>query len=354
MKKRIKNNKIILSSLIALVFLISLGIYFYYSQTIDYIEKNFNLTNEKTDCKFIRRLDGMCVNKNSTNLWPIAVMIDNHPDAWPQSGLSQAQLVYSTLAEGGATRLLAVFTTNKSMAKIGPVRSARPYYLTWAKELNALYTHSGGSPEALQKIKDWEILNLEEITSYGPLYLWRDKNKFSPHNLFTSNERLELARQDWELKDKTPNYRAWQFSKDATQGNEKITNITINYSPGILFDVEYNYNTTTNSYLRFQNNAPHIDALINEQISVKNLIVQFVPEEKHLDAEDRLHIETLGSSKAWIFLNGQIIKGKWVKENLETRTIFYNESGDEITFLPGNIWVEVAPENRKVEIKVLK
>ncbi len=346
-------NKIYLTSLIILVFLILTGIYFYYTDTINYIEKTLNLIGNKikTDCKFVRHLDGMCVDKNITNLWPIAIMIDNNPDAWPQSGLSKAQLVYNTLTEGGATRLMAVFTTNESLAKIGPVRSARPYYLSWTKELNALYAHSGGSPEALQKIKDLKILNLEEITSYGPLYFWRDKNKFSPHNLFTSNERLELARKDWELNNKTPNYSKWQFSKEKfTQSNQKINKININYSPGILFDVKYKYNTTTNSYLRFQNNAPHIDVLVNKQISTKNLIIQFVPKEKHLDSEDRLHIETLGTGKAWIFFNGQIIKGVWKKDSLEERTLFYNNSNQEIIFTPGNIWVEVVPENRDVEV----
>ncbi len=350
--KKLKNSKIILSSIIILVFLFIISFYFYYTNTINYIENNFNLNNKniQTDCKFVKKINGICVNKNQQNIWPVALMIDNHPDAWPQFGLNQAELVYSALVEGGATRLMAIFTNNKSVAKIGPVRSARPYYLTWAKELNSLYAHSGGSPEALKKIKNWEIINLEEITSYGHLYFWRDKNRFSPHNLFTSNERLKLAREDWELADKIPNYQSWKFSKNQKISNEKISEININYSPGVLFDVKYKYNTTTNSYLRFQNNAPQIDALNNTQISTTNLIVQFVPKEKHLDSEDRLQIETIGSGKAWIFFNNQIIKGAWQKNSLTDRTIFYNDSNQEITFLPGNIWVEIMPENRDVEI----
>lgn len=363
-----KNSIIIASSILVFLIitvLIIYAVYFYYQNTIQSINEISKIDNiEKNNqekCEIRRKLDGVCTENGQENLWPAAIMVDNHPDSWPQSGLSQAQIVYNTLVEGGATRLMAVFTTHEEIEKIGPVRSARPYYLTWAKELNALFGHSGGSPEALKKIKQYQIIDWEEATSYGPLYFWRDKTKLSPHDLFTSNEKISNARIDWELFDKIPDYTNWQFNSinstteltlefSPKTSIQVINNIYIDYSPGILFDVEYQYNTSTKNYLRFQNNAPHFDALTGQQIAVKNVIIQFVPNEIHLDAEDRLRIETIGQGKAWIFYDNKMTQGVWVKNSLEERTMFYDEDGKEIIFMPGNIWVEVVPGKREVKI----
>lgn len=366
MKKKIKfNNKnTLLASIILVFFIIIFGIYFYYLNLLDKKIKS-NLESKPTKkeeqvvkCEIRRKLDGMCTENGQENLWPVAIIIDNHPDSWPQHGLSKAQLVYNTLVEGDATRMMAAFSSDEEIEKIGPVRSARPYYLTWAKGLSALFGHSGGSPEALEKIKEYKIIDWEEATTYGPLYFERDHTKLSPHNLFTSNEKINAARIDWELFDKVPTYQVWQFNTTtSTQispeiSPEMIDNIYINYSPGVLFDVEYKYNTSSEVYLRFQNNKPQIDDLTNEQITVKNLIIQFVPEEIHLDKEDRLQIKTIGQGKAWIFYGGKMIKGIWVKNSLEERTMFYNnEDGKEIIFLPGNIWIEVVPGAREVMIE---
>jgi len=396
MKNKNKSNKykILLTSLNLLVFLIFAfaivySVYFYYKSTIQDLDElsKINFKESKQEkCEAVRKLDGVCVKKGQEDLWPVAIMIDNHPDARPQYGLSKAQLVYDTLVEGGTTRLMAVFATDEEIEKIGPVRSARPYYLTWAKGINALFGHSGGSPEALEKIKEYQIIDWEEATSYGPRYFWRSNGKFPPHNLYTSNEKIAAARIDWELFDKISNYRPWRFYKgisstleaadgiystlqsvphasDGMNGQDPGTSFSknseagsarvvyIDYSPGVLFDVEYKYNTSTQTYLRFQNNQPHIDGLNNKQIGVKNLIIQFVPEEIHLDAKDRLKIETLGQGKTWVFYHNKLIKGIWVKRSLKDRTVFYDENGKEVVFKPGNIWIEVVPGKRKVEVK---
>lgn len=359
-KKNKKNNKKAISlASITLAFLIIIcGSYFYYTYNLD--KRTGEVLGEKLEnftplCEFRRKLDALCTDEDNQNLWPVAVMIDNHPDSWPQYGLSQAQLVYNALTEGGSTRLMAVYTSppvgEDEIEKIGPVRSARPYYLTWAKGLNALYGHSGGSPESLEKIKEYNILNWEESSAYGLEYFWRDYRYVGPHNLFTSNEKIAQARIDWGLENKIPKYQGWKFSPATPAHELVINNIYINYSLGVLFDVEYKYNTSSKLYLRWQDENPHIDALNKKQIAVKNLIIQFVPEEIRLDAEDRLAIDTIGQGEAWIFYNGQMIRAMWVKNSLEHRTMFYDKNNNQIIFRPGNIWIEVVPGNREVRIK---
>lgn len=301
-----------------------------------------------------RKIDNVCADdKESQDLWPVALMIDNHPEAWPSAGLNQAQLVYNTLVEGGQTRLMAIFASNEQIKKIGPVRSARPYYLAWAKELNALYAHSGGSPEALKKIAAEKIIDCNEISGYGSLYFYRDKNKAAPHNLFTNSQNLSAAREDWELADKNTTYRPWKFSDQSSfsKVNEQAQKIAINYSNLKIFDISYQYQTSTDVYWRYQNEDRQIEANDKKPLAIKTIIIQFVPEEIHLDKDDRLAIEVLGKGAAWLMSQGKIIKGSWHKDTFASRTIFYNSNDEEIIFPTGNVWIEVVPGKREITIE---
>ncbi len=310
-------------------------------------------TKETENICLTRKIDNVCVeNQESQDLWPVALMIDNNPAAWPQSGLSQAQVVYNTLVEGGTTRMMAIFTSTEKIGKIGPIRSSRPYYLDWVKELDALYGHSGGSPEALKKIEEEKILNLEEITSYGPKYFYRDKNKLAPHNLFTDSEKINQARIDWKLVQKTTNYLPRKFNNNNSfTSSQKIKKVIIDYAAGQLFDVSYEYQTSTEDFVRYQNNDLQIDANNKEVIKIKNIVIQTVMEEKHLDALDRLSMETMGAGQAMFLSKGKLIKGTWQKNSISAQTKFFDSQGQEIIFTPGNLWLEIVPGKREIKIE---
>lgn len=341
--------------LTAVLFILFLTVIFFLTLTNKSNNKSDETALIKTSlsCQFARKIDGLCVpDEKEVNIWPVALMIDNHPDAWPQAGISEANLVYNALVEGGTTRLMAFFATNKKIEKIGPIRSARPYFLDWVKEIDALYGHSGGSAEALEKISNLNIKDLNEISYLGTLFFYRDNKHQPPHNLFTDSEKIQAAREYFNLAtSSTPAYQTWQFEISNINFTEKINEIDIDYSAGSLFDIKYNYNTSSESYLRFQNEKPVTDANNKTQISVKNIIIQFVPEEIHLDAADRLSISNKGQGPAWIFINGGLMRGNWQKNSSEERTIFYDSNHQEIKFQPGNIWIEIVPVNRNVLIK---
>ncbi len=349
MLQKIFTKKFFIITSLVLAFLVIVYFIFFNSSSI----KNIKLSgpfSAKKNCQSTRQLDGRCVEENQDKIWPVAIMIDNHPDAWPQYALNSAQIIYNTLVEGGATRMMAIFSTTQNLEKIGPIRSARLYYLTWVKGLNSLYVHAGGSPDALQKIIDWQILDLNEITSYGPRYIFRDYNFLAPHNLFTSSEKLDLARQDWEIN-KDAEFTTWQFDSQKKYSGDSANEISIKYSQIYPYDIKYEYNSSTQTYLRFQNRRPQLDALDNSQISTKNLILQFVPKEIHLDNEDRLAIETLGQGEMWYFVNGEKISGTWQKPDLTSRTMYFDENGQEMIFQPGNFWIEVIPAGKSVIVK---
>jgi len=349
-EKLTKQSKIFLASLILVFFIVVGAGYFYYLKSVFEINSLYGVVPEikHKKCTTDRRLDGVCVPKDEDNLWPIAIMIDNAPEAWPQYGLSGAQLVYNVPAEGAHTRMMAIYATAEDVKRIGPVRSARPYFVAWARGLDAVYGHSGGSPDAINKIKEYGVRNWEEATSYGPTYFWRNHSQPSPHNLYTSTERMTKARQEWEVSELTPTYRAWRFDPDANATIETVHYIYLDYSPLKTFDVEYKYDSDSQTYLRYQATEQMMDSLNKQKIAATNVIVQFIPREVVLDSIGRLDLDVIGSGKAWIFYNGKRTIGTWSKINVKSRTIFYDANDQEMIFKPGNIWIEVVPASRQV------
>jgi hypothetical protein len=303
-----------------------------------------------------RRIDGVEVEEGKENLYPVAVNIDNHFDSWPNYGLSQASLVYEAPVEGSTTRFLAFYTPDinnpSEISKIGPVRSTRPYFVELAKEYDALLGHSGGSAEALKRIEELGVNNLEEIAWWGPDYYWRVYSRAEPHNLFTSSHNLAQAVVDWQLAGNLPDYRNWKFNQQIdltkyTPANE----ISLDLSQADVYDVSYKYASSTKNYLRWQGDEDHIDALNNQQIGVKNLVVQYIPQKIVLDSEGRIKLNLIGKGEAIIFRDGVKIEGSWRKLDYNSRTIFYNQDGEEIEFRPGNIWIEIIPGKREVNVK---
>lgn len=329
------------------------SIYFSRNSPPSLAEKDSAVTeNNNIKEEYFRRLDGKIMeNSKQANYWPYAVMIENLLSVRPQSGLSQASVVYETLAEGGATRFMAVLDPSEIINEIGPVRSARPYYLEWSSEYDALYVHCGGSPRALQII--WEnpdIKNLNQI-SRDSKYFWRDKTKSAPHNLFTSSEKINFALRDKSLADKQVDFQSWKFKDEADLGNrgDNGKSVIFNFSYGLTYKVRFEYNRDKNVYLRFNADQPHLDKNTNKQIEVKNVIVQLVEEPVFEGEKGRLDIYVGGEGKAWIFRDGQVIEGIWKKASRKDRTLFYDQTGQEVEFNRGNTWVHVIPKTQEVK-----
>ena len=317
-----------------------------------YVEKSENPTpiiteNQVTSTPeiFYRKLDGMVVeNLTSTLGQPLAVMIDNMIDARPQYGLTQAQIVIEAPAEAQITRFLAIFDSSQAVDQIGPVRSARPYFAQWAGELNALYAHSGGSPEALAGLKNQEygVSDLNEF--YNGSYFWRSKQKYAPHNLLTSSEKLKSA---WENKNqKTKEFKTWQFQDELpVVGATSSLAVKIAYNQSEHL-VVWKYNAETNNYERYQGGKPHKD-INGEIVKAKNVVVTW-NKIKILDEVGRREIITLGEDNAWFFRNGEKVEGRWRKE-IGGRTEFFDNNNQIIKFNRGTTWIEVVSDQIAVE-----
>lgn len=340
-----RKTKIALLILVVIVAAVILGYFLLGSEDLG---QKTDFVNKTAGREAARLIDGVLVEKGKENIYPIAIMIENLSTIRPQAGLNKANVVYEALAEGGITRFLAIYAHDETIEEIGPVRSARDYFLDWVLEFNALYAHAGGSPSSLRLIDQYNILDLDQISGDHP-YFWRDRERAAAleHTLFTSSELLTYAKRDKEIPEEG-DFKPWLFKEEAplAQRSEEAKKITIDYST-FSYKVEYEYNRENNYFLRINGGEPHLDFKTQEQLWAKNVVVQYV--KTRLADPLRLAMETIGEGGALIFQDGQMINGTWKKEDREERTRFYDSEGNEIRFNPGPIWIEVVPTDRNVE-----
>jgi len=293
-----------------------------------------------------RVIDGVMVPISRANFYPVAIQIENLITVRPQAGLASANLVYEALAEGGITRFLAIFASGDQIDKIGPVRSARPYFLDWTAEYEAVYAHCGGSPQALIDINTYNVLSINQIGGdHG--YYWRDDTRLAPHNLYSSSELLARALRDKEA-DEEGDYDSWLFKEEEALSSRptEAKTITIDFST-YSYEVEYVYDRQQNVYLRSQAGEAHLDEISEKQIAPKNIVVQYV--ETRLADESRLSMATIGEGEALVFFDGKAQEATWKKDDRQDRTKFYDLNDKEIRFNAGTTWIEVVPTDRTVE-----
>ncbi len=289
-----------------------------------------------------RLLDGKLVKSGQENLYPLAIIIDNHTEARPSFGLSQASLVYETEAEGQITRFLAFFDSGEKIKKIGPVRSARPYFLDWARGLSALLVHCGGSPSALARLAQNDLINLNEF--YYSNYFWRSSNKKSPHNIFTSSTKINQYLKNRGLEERK--ILPWKFKEKNSGKAPKVKHKKININfHNQDYNVSWKYRENSGSYLRFLGEKKHLDGG-KKEIRAHNLIIQYTDFEI-LDEKLRLNIKTLGRGEAIICQDGICRKGFWKKDSPRTRTRYYYKNGEEVKFNSGTTWIEVMRNSYK-------
>lgn len=319
--------------------------------------KHLNPTNQTNnpvvsdDSQPIRRLlDGVLVNSQAeATVIPVSVMIENFSSVRPQRGLSSASVVYEALAEGGITRFMAVFPGAGSLSSIGPVRSAREYYVDWADEYGGIYAHVGGSPQALGKLsQDSKIVDLNQIGG-DQIYFWRDQSIAAPHNLLTSGEKMAFAIRDFLGESPVASFQPWSFKADAKKDDRPTGehHVEIDFSSD-SYAVDWTYQRKSNTYARSNGGEAQVDQLNNKPLEAHTLVVQFVNTSLIDQATGRLDMTTTGTGRAAVFVDGQRIDGTWEKLDDNGRTNFLDTSGAVIQFNAGTIWVEVVPDDRQI------
>lgn len=339
-------------------------------------------------------INGEKFSIEAKNIWttrrPLTVMIENHLDSRPQSGLMNADIVYEANSEGGITRFMGVFycrATQVSTQKydVGPVRSARTYFLDLASEYAdyPLYAHVGGANCSAATsggpcTTNVKAQAIEQIAKYGwnNKGTWGDLSQFSlsykacrrepdrtgqtrdtEHTMYCSTTELwnvaasrgltnltEINKSSWDKK-----YRPWLFTSEDKSAGATVNSISFDFWGDKAYGVTWKYDALSNRYLRNNGGEAVVDFNNQQQISTKNLIIQFAKESRSIDEHAHNLYAVVGSGTGFYFSNGQKTEITWTKADRQARTIFKDKlSGKEINFVPGQIWVEILPLGNKI------
>lgn len=315
-------------------------------------KKKKEVVNEASDDVSPRRTNGVLVANSEANREPVGIMIENaaFSGVRPQFGLSEADIIYEVVVEGGITRFLAIYTNPQLPKVIGPVRSARPTYLEFISEYDGLYGHAGGSPDALAAI---EGLGIKDLSALGAdsRFFYRDDSRTAPHNLFTRNDLVTFALRDKNLSNTEPKYKSWEFKDDNSpeEAPSEEKYVHIDFGSGPLYEVKYVYNYDYNTYDRFNGGEKQTDSNNGNTLQARNVIVQIVPEAIPAGDNGRVNFSVTGEGDVYIARDGEVIKGRWKKPDRLSRTEYFDSEGKAIELNRGTIWVEILPVTGKIE-----
>ncbi len=300
-------------------------------------------------------LTGELVKPSVANRHVMVVMIDDQFDARPQSGLSDASVVWQAPAEGGIPRYMAFFQDGEPRA-VGPVRSSRLYFIAWASEWRPLYAHAGGSPQAKalldsSKGRGSYVYNADALRIGEPEFS-RINSRIAPHNVYTDNKRLRQLAHRFGAKPVPGQHPVWNFADPAPieqrpQGGTIVV-------PYLANRITYKYNRDTNRYQRsVTGEKKQVDAGTKTRIAPTNVVVMAVSFAPLNDGshKSRLEARVTGSGKAWIATNGKTIRGTWKKSGFRAKTRFFDRNGDPVTLTRGQTFVQVVPTSTKITVK---
>lgn len=321
--------------------------------SVEIIEKKEEISYEGMA---INPLTGLWIDEEVAVRRPVAVMINNMKLALPQSGISQADILYETLAEGNITRLVAIFQ-DFDAEKIGPVRSTRHYYLNLAFDHDAIFIHHGGSPQAFEAIKNLKPANLNTLSSLESIMAWRDPGRFKQkrmyeHSLYTNAEGIMKG---WEKvnyrKEITDGFQhKLNFSEEDYTPEGKIADtIVIPFSNDYI--TKFQYDTDTGLYKRYQSDKPHIDENNNKQLEFKNIIIQYTNIKLISgDAEGRRDVELIGSGEGLYITNGRAMPITWSKNGYNIPTQFKDTEGNVLKLNKGKTSISIFPNNKEIQL----
>lgn len=288
---------------------------------------------------------------------PVAVIINNHTSGRPQSGLNDADIIYEAVTESGITRYMPIYWSD-STNKVGPIRSARQYFLEWLSPFDALFIHDGCAStndprtNACGNIYTYKIKN---VSTFGA---WRVNDRVSPHNEYSSVlTAWELGKDnDWDdFPNKTESLLFKRDAKFDDRGDK--TRVKIRHRTDMpnygLYDSEWVYNKNTNMYTHKIGGQTDIDNETKKPITAKTVIIEEVALIDAYDGKGRVIITTIGKGKAKILMDGKIISGKWEKKNRTDRTRYYDNAGKEFEINRGRIWI-CALSNSKGKFDIIE
>jgi DUF3048 family protein len=280
---------------------------------------------------------------------PVLVKIGNSGAERPQSGLSQADVVYESVTEGGITRYAALFQSHEA-STIGPIRSARLSDLQIAPEWGAVLAHVGASSPIMAMLRSGKVLDLDQF--FYQQYYQRTKDRVAPYNVYTSIATLLTGARDRGFSLTVAPLAAYTFAQPGQE--DSAHTIDFDFAPET--HTQYVYDAGQHAYHQIEYGAPTTDAATGQPVPIANLVVQFAPVQATNIIEDAngshsLDYNLVGSGKALVFRGGDEVQAGWSRAGLTGRTTFTDAAGKPIAFEPGATWIALVRPGTPVTVR---
>ncbi len=307
-------------------------------------------TVETKDGMVLNPLTGEWIDESFANARPIAVMINNLKPAIPQAGIEKADIMYEVLVEGGITRMMGVYTDYSGMDKIGPIRSARHYYVKLANEYDAIYVHVGHSTYAVTELADSGIDHIDGTEGIGNVFTYRTSDRKAPHNCYSSTEGIMKAFEQTGFSlTHNAGYDSNKFLfqtedtelAEGTVANKITTAFNNNRKPW------FEYNAEEKLYYRFEYGDKQIDETTGNQLKYKNVIIQFASHSVLDEKKDLQEIKLTGTGDGFYATDGKMIPITWEKQSDKGVTKYYTADGEQLKMNPGKTWITIFKDTEK-------
>ncbi len=283
---------------------------------------------------------------------PIAVMINNHHEAQPQSSISHADIIYEMPVEGWMTRMIAIFQDPSQVEIFGPVRSARPNFVTMVEAYDAIYYHAGGSTDGVNLIYE---LGLDHVdaTQYDGVYFyrdgWRAENRGLEHSLMMNQDQLQASIQRFEFR--TEHEADYEnnmiFTEDGTPaGGASAGEFTVWYSEYGKYTT-FIYDEEAGAYRIEQYGDAYVDGDNDEEVLVENVVILITTIYPYDDAAHQ-YVDLESGGDALFFCGGKYIEAHWTREAGDRQIVYTDASGEQIPFGVGHTFVAVISDETSV------
>jgi len=269
----------------------------------------------------------------------LTIKIDNTPQAHPQYGVNEADVVYEEIVEGGITRLAAIFNSNLP-TKVGPVRSVRRTDREIVFPIGGIFAFSGGAQYAIASIETAPVKLIDQSSAGAAMF--RDLTRPPPHNLFAN--AVLLMKEGGKVH--TPPALFSYLPRNAPPVGAPAGSFTVNFASG--FATSYLWDATTHDWLRSIFGAPDVTAT-GVRVAPTNVIVMSVNYYGGVGVEGS-YAQMVGSGPVEIFSDGRLQKGTWFRRKIRMKTAYRSASGKVIALRPGQTWVELLVTGETVSV----
>ncbi|MGM9522029.1 MAG: DUF3048 domain-containing protein [Oscillospiraceae bacterium] len=297
----------------------------------------------------VNPLTGLPVDEDISDQRPYAIMINNIKVATPQAGIGYADIIYETLAEGGLTRLLAVYQDVSDVETIGSVRSARPYFIDLAQGHDAIYIHAGGSDDAYTELKNRSVAHIDGVNGSGETFFrdsWRKANMGYEHSLMLDTTLLDAYNEKYKLRtEHNDSYECnMVFSDSPSHPGESAENVKVVYSSAK--STSFAFDAESKSYKVSQYGAAMKDSSTGEQVTVKNIIVLYASiTQIPGDSAGRMRAVLTGSGSGYFICNGVCSEITWSKDSYTSQFVYKFSDGTAVEFGRGTTYISIIPSS---------